>query len=115
MGSSVEEQWEVIGDELPADSPEAVQARAQQFVYAQQFVLQPTFVKSDRKFNTEETIQSSRIAAGRSGNERAVRLCKTCNFLRNAEKGFKMKEVNRLCDVWLAHSFQINFMYKSVM
>ena len=80
-----------------------------------QFVLQPTFVKSDRKFNTEETIQSSRIAADRSGNERAVRLCKTCNFLRNAEKGFKMKEVNRLCDVWLAHSFQINFMYKSVM
>ena len=80
-----------------------------------QFVLQPTFVKCDRTFNTEETIESSRIAADQSGNIRAVGLCKTCSFLRNAEKGFKLKKVNRLCDVWLAHSFQINFMYKSVM
>jgi hypothetical protein len=39
-----------------------------------QFVLQPTFAKSDTKFTGKETLLSAAVAADRAGNERAVPL-----------------------------------------
>ena len=81
-----------------------------------QFVLQPIFAKSDRKFNTIETLKSSSIAADRSGNERSVRLCKLCNVFKNYSTcGQTSEDIERICDFWLTQSFQVNFMYKNVM
>jgi hypothetical protein len=77
-----------------------------------QFVLQPSFARSDRQFNTYETIQSSAIASDRGGNERAVHLAKLSGYLGNAEK--PKVSIENLASVWLGWSFQCNFMYKAV-
>ena len=83
---------------------------------AGQFVLQPIFSKSDRKFNTLETLKSSSIAADRSGNERSVRLCNNANIFRNSSKKCRTtSDIERVCDFWLTYSFQVNFMYKNCM
>ena len=37
-----------------------------------QFVLQPIFIKCDRKFSTKDMLRASEVAADRSGNERGV-------------------------------------------
>jgi hypothetical protein len=79
----------------------------------QQFVYQPTFAKSDRKFKANETIQAASAAADRSGNERAVRLAKSSAFIRRGTE--TQKSVVRICDAWLAYGFQVNFMFKSVV
>ena len=77
-----------------------------------QFVLQPTFAKSDTKFTGRETLSSAAVAADRAANERAVRLCKMLGLLR---QGFKQRSnFDTVSDVWLAWSFQVNFMFKPV-
>ena len=81
-----------------------------------QFILQPIFAKSDRQFTTIETLKAASVAADRSGNERSVRTCKMANIFSNhAKHGNKTEDVRRLCDFWIAHGFQVNFMYKNVM
>ena len=50
-------------------------------------------MKSDRKFNTDETIRSSGIAADWSGNERAVCLCKMFNFLKTHREMIEKKGI----------------------
>lgn len=78
-----------------------------------QLLLQPFFAKSDQKFNTNQLLTSAAIAADRAGNERAVDVAKRAGMLK---RGLRPAEsVERICDVWLAWSFQANFMYKSVM
>ena len=42
-----------------------------------QKVLQPPFAPSDQKFNTPANISMAGIASDRSGNERAVKICKS--------------------------------------
>lgn len=79
----------------------------------EQFVLQPAFAKSDRKFTTIETIRSSTVASDRGGNERAVRIAKICGFLKDGLH--QNQSPDRLSDVWLAWSFQANFIYKPVL
>ena len=80
-----------------------------------QFVLQPVFILSDKKFSTKDCLRAAEIAADRSGNERAVWRSKHCNYLKYGVNKLNSAEVNRLCDVWLCHGFQSNFMYKSNM
>ena len=81
-----------------------------------QFVLQPIFAKSDRQFNTIETLKSSSVAADRSGNKRYVRLSKMAKIFENYSKiGRTKDDIQRLCDLWLTQSFQVNFMYKNTM
>lgn len=77
-----------------------------------QFILQPSFAKSDKKFSTLETLRSAAIAADRAANERAVRLSKMSGQLKAGITGNKSLE--RLSDVWLTWSFQCNFLYKPV-
>ncbi len=78
-----------------------------------QLVLQPTFARSQQKFSSHDTIRSAGIAADRSANERAVNRCKACGYL---EAGIKPHtDLQRFSDVWLAWSFQVNFMYKPVL
>ena len=75
-----------------------------------QFVTQPDFAKSDRKFQTGEVLRSASIAADRSGNERAVRVSKMSNYVKRGTESHKNLE--RLSDIWLAWSWQGNFMFK---
>jgi hypothetical protein len=83
-----------------------------------QFVLQPNFASSDRKFNTHETLRSGALAADRSGNERCVRLSKSSNLVKHGLQkagGTGPATIRRVSKSWLVHGFQVNFMYKSVM
>ena len=78
-----------------------------------QFILQPNFMNSDGKFTTGEVLRSASIAADRSGNERAVRVTKMSAYVKRGTTAHN--DIERLADVWLAWSFQANFMFKSVM
>ena len=78
-----------------------------------QFILQPNFMKSDGKFTTGEVLRSASIAADRSGNERAVRVAKMSAYVKRGLTTHNDHE--RLADVWLAWSFQANFMFRSVV
>ena len=78
-----------------------------------QFILQPNFMNSDGKFSTGEVLRSASIAADRSGNERAVRVTKMSAYVKRGTTAHN--DVERLADVWLAFSFQANFMFRSVM
>lgn len=78
-----------------------------------QFVLQPAFAKSDKKFDTLDVIRSAAVASDRGGNERAVRIAKMCGSLKNGLHG--NGSADRLCDLWLVWSFQSNFMFKKVL
>ena len=78
-----------------------------------QQVLQPTFARSDRKFTGRETIISADIAADRSGNERAVNRCKESGFIKRGLH--QCSDPITMDNVWLAWSFQTNFMFESVL
>ena len=78
-----------------------------------QMCVQPNFARSDRHFRAYETLRSAAVASDRGGNERAVKVSKTSGYL---SKGLLPNEkCNHLCDVWLAWSFQANFMYEPVL
>ena len=87
-------------------------ASIQRRVTGGQFVLQPNFAESDKKFSANSTLRSASLAADRSGNERAVKMCKNSNYIRRGLSQFAQME--EFCDVWLAWSFQVNFMYAPV-
>jgi len=78
-----------------------------------QFILQPNFMNSDGKFTTGEVLRLASIAADRSGNERAVRVTKMSAYVKQGTTAHK--DIERVVDVWLAWSFQANFMFRSVM
>ena len=78
-----------------------------------QLLLQPFFAKSDQKFSSNQVLTSAAIAADRAGNERAVDVAKRAGMLKRGVR--PAESLERTCDVWLAWSFQSNFMYKSVM
>ena len=48
-----------------------------------QFVMQPTFAKSDEKFNTVGVLRAASVAADRSGNERQVKRSKMSAYVRS--------------------------------
>ena len=78
-----------------------------------QEVIQPIFVRSDRKFTGCETIHSASVATDRSGNKRAVNRCKQSGYIK---RGLQQNGNPRLMDeAWLAWSFQSNFMYRAVL
>ena len=80
-----------------------------------QLILQPVFAKSDMKFSTQDTLKSSSVAADRSGNERSVCICKQANVFKNYSTNMTCtKDIERMSDLWLTQSFQVNFMYKNV-
>ena len=72
--------------------------------------LQPCFARSDAQFTRDQTLHSACVAVVRSGNERAVRLCKLSRFLTHRYPG-AIFDVDLICDIWLCWSFQTNFMY----
>ena len=78
-----------------------------------QSVLQPFWKRSDRKFTSKELLMSAAVAADRAGNERQVNVAKRSGFIQRGIR--KQQSMAVFSDVWLAWSFQTNFMYKSVM
>ena len=77
-----------------------------------QMTMQPDYAKADAKFNRNEAIISATVATDTSGNERAVRLSKQYGLI---DRGMKPRSsFVRIDNVWLAWSFQCNFMYKNV-
>ena len=78
-----------------------------------QQVIQPNFARSDRKFNANETIRSANIATDRSGNERAVDRCKLSGYIKRGIH--QTMKPSTMDNVWLAWSFQTNFMYKPIL
>jgi hypothetical protein len=78
-----------------------------------QYILQPTFAKSDRQFTTNQLLSSAAIATDRGGNERAVNVCKRSGLLK---RGLGTNgSMENLDNAWLAWSFQANFMYDRVI
>jgi DDE superfamily endonuclease len=84
------------------------------FINGGQYVLQPSFCHaSNPKFTANETQLTAAVASDRGANERAVRMAKLSKYI---SEGYKQTvSVDQLCDVWLAWSFQCNFVYKAVL
>ena len=101
-GESSNEKWYNILDK-------GYKVGAEAWQHDEQLILQPSFAKSEIKFNTFQTIRSGAVAADRSANERAVHVCKISNFLSDGLNENACHK--RWCDVWLAWSYQCNFMY----
>ena len=74
---------------------------------------QPKFATSDEQFSSDDMLFSASVAADRSGNERAVRRAKLSSTLK---RGLKPNgNPARLNKLWEAWSFQVNFMFGSVL
>ena len=78
-----------------------------------QLTLQPVFARSDRKFRRKDTLSSAAVAADRSSNERAVRLCKMSSYLHDGMKPHQ--NMRRVHYTWLTWAFQVNFMFETVL
>ena len=65
-----------------------------------QFVFQPDFARSDRKFKGHDTLSSAAIATYRGSNERVVRLSKMSGFLKR--RNSTNSDLSRLNNGWLA-------------
>ena len=78
-----------------------------------QEVLQPPSAKSDERFRDRTTVYAATVAHDRSGNERAVNVCKRSGMMK---RGFKpgMNPI-RFNYVWRVWAFRSNFMYKSIL
>ena len=75
--------------------------------------MQPDFAKCDIQFKRKETLSSAAIVSDRSGNERGVRLAKECGYVKRVM--YARLCPSRMDNVWLAWSFQCNFMYHNVL
>jgi len=79
----------------------------------EQMALQPPSSKSDQRFRGRKTVYAACIAHDRSGNERAVNVCKRSGM---GKRGFR----ENMCPIrfnraWRTWGFQANFMYKPVL
>jgi len=79
-----------------------------------QFCLQPTFAESEKQFKDNAVLYSGAVAVVRSGNERAVNRCKMSWFLKRGATD-QMWDIDLLCDVWDAWTFQVNCMYEKFL
>ena len=78
-----------------------------------QLVVQPEWAESDKKFGRKKTMLSASVATDRSGNERAVNVCKRAWFI---SRGFqKCMTGERMNDAWTTWAFQSNFMFDPVL
>ena len=88
-------------------------AKMAAWLEGKQRVLQPPASKSDERFKGRTTVYAATIAHDRSGNERAVNVCKRSGAM---SRGFKpLMNPVRFNYVWRGWAFQANFMYQSVL
>ena len=78
-----------------------------------QLVVQPEWAESDKKFGRKKTMLSASVATDRSGNERAVNVCKRAWFV---SRGFQQCMTGEcMNDAWTIWAFQYNFMFDPVL
>ena len=83
------------------------------FNSGKQLSIQPPSSKSDRRFKGRTTVYAATIAHDRSGNERAVNVCKRSGLMK---RGYhQAMDPVRFGYAWLTWGFQANFMYKPVV
>ena len=73
-----------------------------------QMCLRPEDANND--YTADKVLRTGCIAVLRSGNERGVNRCKTSWFLKKGCRDNKW-DIQFLCDMWEAYTFQVNFMY----
>jgi hypothetical protein len=78
-----------------------------------QYLLQPTFGRSDQHFTTEDILTSAAIAKDRAGNERAINVCKQSGVIKHGL--LRNGSPEELDDSWMAWSFQATFMFHPVL
>ncbi len=78
-----------------------------------QQALQPPSSKSDQRFAGRQTLYAACIAHDRSGNERAVNICKRSGLMKCAFS--PEMSATRFNYVWRCWGFRANFMYKPVI
>ena len=79
----------------------------------EQLAIQPPSARSDRRFPGCQTIFAGAVAHDRSGNERAVNLCKRSGLMK---RGYKQgMSARRFNNAWRTWGFQTNFMFKAVL
>ena len=78
-----------------------------------QLTAQPVFAKSNKKFRQKDTLSSGIIASDRACNECAVRLCKMSAYLHDGL--YPHQSMKRIHYAWLTWSFQVNFMFETVL
>ena len=88
-------------------------AKRAAWLAGKQHALQPPSARSDERFRDRTTVYAATIAHDRSGNERAVNVCKRSGLFK---RGFKpgMDPV-RFDLLWRTWGFQVNFMYRPVL
>ena len=79
-----------------------------------QSCLQPAFAEREKQFKDNAVLHSGAVAVVRSGNERAVKRCKMSWFLKRGAVD-QMWNIDLICDIWEAWTFQVNFMYKKFL
>ena len=78
-----------------------------------QWVLQPVWAESDKRFGRDEILITAAVAHDRGANERAVNVSKRSWFLT---RGFHWNACPKMLnDAWLTWLFQSNFMFKPVL
>ena len=88
-------------------------AKMAAWLEGKQLVLQPPASESDERFRGRTTIYAATIAHDRSGNERAVNVCKRSGVMK---RGFKQgMNTVRFNYLWRGWAFWANFMYRSVI
>jgi len=70
-----------------------------------QKVMQPNYSKGGVQFTGIETLESACVAVVRSGNERAVKW-----FIKRG-CAYQLWDIDLVCDIWEAWTFQVNFMH----
>jgi hypothetical protein len=65
---------------------------------------------ANEEFGGNKVLRTGCIAVVRSGNERGVNRCKTSWFVKRGSKDNQW-DIEFLCDMWEAYTFQVNFMY----
>ena len=78
-----------------------------------QQTLQPPLSKSDQRFRDQTTVYAATVAHNRSGNERAMNMCKRSRMMKcGFYLGMNPNRFNYVCSVW---AFGANFMCKPVL
>ena len=87
-------------------------AKMAAWLEGKQLDLQPPASKSYERFRGRTTIYAATIAHDRSGNDRAVNVCKRSGVMK---RGFKQgMNTVRFNYLWRGWAFRANFMYRSV-
>ena len=88
-------------------------AKRAAWLAGKQHALQPPSARSDERFRDRTTVYAATIAHDRSGNERAVNVCKRWGLFK---RGFKpgMDPV-RFDLLWRTWGFQVDFLYRPIL